>query len=54
MRKLKLGLCLAAIVALGAAPASAAPSHEQQETICAKHAGKKQTPRFCEEEEIIT
>lgn len=54
MRKLKVGLCLGAIFALSATPALAAPSHEKQETICAKHLAKNNAPRFCEEEEIIT
>ena len=54
MRKLKVGLCLGAIVALGATPAFAAPPAEKQETICAKHAGKNKAPKFCEEEEVIS
>jgi hypothetical protein len=54
MRKLKIGLCVGAIVALGATPALAAPSHEKQEAICAKHAGKKNGPKFCEEEVIVS
>jgi hypothetical protein len=54
MRKLKLGLCLCAVVALGATPAIAAPPAEKQEAICAKHAGKDRAPKFCEEEVIIS
>lgn len=49
MRKLKLGLCLIAILALGVSPAIAAPPIEKQEANCAKHAGKNNVPKFCEE-----
>jgi len=51
-RKAIIGVCVGAVVALGATPATAAPPTTKQLEICAKHLDAKEGtgPRFCREE----
>ncbi len=54
MRRLRIGLCVGAILALAATPALGSPPPQKQEATCAKHEGKKNAPKFCEEEVVIS